>query len=142
MSTSASSLNWWYIEGSLRWMNSAGRREAMSSNAPPCGEPRPALTSAVIARATTSRVSSSGGRRAPSLPASQSLASSTVSAVSGAKRSGMYLNMKRSPLLLSKMPPSPRTPSVTSVPRTEGGQTMPVGWNWVNSRSISSAPAS
>ena len=36
----------------------------MSRNTPPCGEPRPAFTSAVIARATSSRVSSSGGRRA------------------------------------------------------------------------------
>ena len=28
------------------------------------------------------------------------------------------------------------------MPRTESGQTIPVGWNWVNSRSMSSAPAS
>jgi hypothetical protein len=27
------------------------------------------------------------------------------------------------------------------MPRTDGGQTMPVGWNWTNSMSISSAPA-
>ena len=39
------------------------------------------------------------------------------------------------------MPPSPRTPSVTRMPRTLGGQTMPVGWNCMNSMSISSAPA-
>ena len=26
------------------------------------------------------------------------------------------------------------------MPRTEGGQTIPVGWNWMNSMSISSAP--
>src|SRR3712207_7479877 len=63
MSTSASSLNWWYIEGSRRRTYSAGRRDAMSRNTPPCGEPRPALTSLLMARATSSRGSSSGGRR-------------------------------------------------------------------------------
>ncbi len=35
--------------------------------------------------------------------------------------------MNRSPLPFSSTPPSPRTPSVISVPRTLGGQTMPVG---------------
>ena len=54
----------------------------------------------------------------------------------------MYLNMKRSPLLFLSVPPSPRTPSVTRRPRTEGGQTIPVGWNWVISMSMRSAPAS
>ena len=44
-------------------MVSASRREAMSRNTPPCGLPRPAFTSALIARATSSRGSSSGGRR-------------------------------------------------------------------------------
>ena len=39
------------------------------------------------------------------------------------------------------MPPSPRTDSVTSSPFTEGGQTIPVGWNWTNSMLISEAPA-
>src|SRR5271156_6767612 len=38
-------------------------------------------------------------------------------------------------------PPSPRTPSVTRIPFTLGGQTMPVGWNWMNSMLISEAPA-
>ena len=50
--------------------------------------------------------------------------------------------MNRSPSLLRRIPPSPRTASVTSSPRTPGGQTIPVGWNWTNSMSISSAPAS
>src|SRR2546425_5162919 len=50
--------------------------------------------------------------------------------------------MNLSFLLFSRTPPSPRTPSVTRIPRTDGGHTMPVGWNWVNSMSISSAPAS
>ena len=27
------------------------------------------------------------------------------------------------------------------MPRTDGGQTMPVGWNWTNSMSTRSAPA-
>ena len=36
------------------------------------------------------------------------------------------------------VPPSPRTPSVTRMPRTEGGHTIPVGWNWMNSMSIRS----
>src|SRR5438874_8976775 len=49
--------------------------------------------------------------------------------------------MKRSPLVFFNVPPSPRTPSVTRMPRTDGGQTMPVGWNWTNSMSIRSAPA-
>jgi hypothetical protein len=127
MSTSASSLNWWYMPGSRRLMKSAGRREAMSRKAPPCGEPRPAFTSARIDRATTSRVKSSGGRRAFLSPSSQREASSTVSAVSAANFSGTYSNMKRLPALLSRMPPSPRTPSVTRMPRTLSGQTMPVG---------------
>ncbi len=39
------------------------------------------------------------------------------------------------------MPPSPRTDSVTSSPFTEGGHTMPVGWNCTNSMLISFAPA-
>ena len=39
------------------------------------------------------------------------------------------------------MPPSPRTDSVTSSPLTEGGQTIPVGWNWTNSMLINDAPA-
>ena len=38
-------------------------------------------------------------------------------------------------------PPSPRTASVTRMPFTPGGHTMPVGWNWTNSMSINSAPA-
>jgi len=53
----------------------------------------------------------------------------------------MSPNMKRFCSLLRSTPPSPRTPSVTKMPRTLGGQTMPVGWNWMNSMSISSAPA-
>ncbi len=40
-----------------------------------------------------------------------------------------------------KTPPSPRTPSVTRIPFTLGGHTMPVGWNWTNSMLISVAPA-
>ena len=50
--------------------------------------------------------------------------------------------MKRSPVVVPSVPPSPRTPSVTRMPRTLGGHTMPVGWNWMNSMSMSSAPAS
>src|SRR5215204_3470934 len=37
--------------------------------------------------------------------------------------------MYRSPSEFRRTPPSPRTPSVTSRPRTPGGQTIPVGWN-------------
>ena len=54
----------------------------------------------------------------------------------------MYRNMNRSPLLFLSVPPSPRTPSVTRMPRTESGQTIAVGWNCVISMSMSSAPAS
>nr|BFE83484.1 hypothetical protein GCM10020093_060850 [Planobispora longispora] len=50
--------------------------------------------------------------------------------------------MKRLPSELRSTPPSPRTDSVTRMPRTDGGQTIPVGWNWMNSMLISFAPAS
>ena len=49
--------------------------------------------------------------------------------------------MNRLPSELRSTPPSPRTPSVTRMPRTDSGQTMPVGWNWTHSMSIRSAPA-
>ena len=100
-----------------------------------------------MARETLSRVESSGGRRAsvcwPSTAASShARASASSAAYSWRRASGRYFHMNRSPLLLRRMPPSPRTPSVTSRPMTPGGHTMPVGWNWRNSMSISSAPAS
>src|SRR4030067_496569 len=50
--------------------------------------------------------------------------------------------MKRLPSEFVSVPPSPRTPSVTRMPRTLGGHTIPVGWNWMHSMSMSSAPAS
>src|SRR5437667_181485 len=114
----------------------------MSRNTPPCSVPRPALTSALIARATSSRGSRSGVRRLLRLSSYHASASRSVSAVSARKKSGMYLNMKRSPLLFLSVPPSPRTPSVTRIPRTESGQTIAVGWNCVISMSMRSAPAS
>ena len=40
-----------------------------------------------------------------------------------------------------RTPPSPRTLSVTRIPFTDGGQTMPVGWNCRNSMLMSVAPA-
>src|SRR6266508_3285596 len=49
--------------------------------------------------------------------------------------------MKRRPSAFLSVPPSPRTPSVTSIPRTLAGQTIPVGWNCTISMSIRSAPA-
>src|ERR1700685_4029166 len=49
--------------------------------------------------------------------------------------------MKRLPSLFRRTPPSPRTPSVTRMPRTLGGHTMPVGWNCTNSMSCRTAPA-
>ena len=112
--------NFFLISSALRWL-------AISRKAPPWGLPLPAFTSFRIARATTSRVKSSGGRRASLSPANHRAASSSVSAVSEAKRSGIFSNMNRCPSLFIRMPPSPRTPSVTSMPRTEGGQTIPVG---------------
>src|SRR6266849_6761193 len=54
----------------------------------------------------------------------------------------MSSNMNRRPWLFLRTPPSPRTPSVTRMPLTLGGHTIPVGWNWTNSMSMSSAPAS
>lgn len=49
--------------------------------------------------------------------------------------------MKRLPSEFFSTPPSPRTPSVTRIPFTDSGQTMPVGWNWMNSMLISEDPA-
>ena len=49
--------------------------------------------------------------------------------------------MNRSPSPFRSTPPSPRTPSVTRMPLTDGGHTMPVGWNCTNSMSMRSAPA-
>ena len=49
--------------------------------------------------------------------------------------------MNRLPSEFFSTPPSPRTDSVTRMPLTDGGQTMPVGWNWTNSMLISVAPA-
>ena len=49
--------------------------------------------------------------------------------------------MNRLPSEFFSTPPSPRTDSVTRIPFTDGGQTMPVGWNWTNSMLISVAPA-
>ncbi len=97
---------------------------AMSRNTPPCGLPRPAFTSAWMARATMSRGSKI--RRALGLRSSTPevlsrshwSASASVVAVSFAYSSGMYPNMMRLPSLLRSVPPSPRTPSVMSVPRT------------------------
>src|SRR5688500_16946219 len=141
MSTPASSLNWWYIDGSRRLTSSAGRRLAMSRNTPTAGEPRPSLTSLLIALATSSRGSSSGGRRLLSGSLYQPFASYLVNAYCLRKTTGTYLNMNRLPLEFLSTPPSQRTDSVTRMPLTEGGQTMPVGWNWRNSMLISVAPA-
>src|SRR4029079_9725150 len=140
MSTSASSLNWWYIEGSRRRISSAGSRDETSRNTPPCGEPRPALTSELMERATSSRGSSSGGRRLLSGSLYQRSASSAVSAYCLRNTSGTYSNMNRLPSELLSTPPSPRTDSVTRIPLTLGGQTIPVGWNWTNSMLISVLP--
>ena len=49
--------------------------------------------------------------------------------------------MKRLPSEFFRTPPSPRTPSVTRMPLTDSGQTIPVGWNWMNSMLISAEPA-
>src|SRR6266545_3237290 len=128
------------MDGRRFWMYSGERRDAMSRKTPPCGLPRPALTSALMARATSSRGSRSGVRRLFFLSSYQPSASFSVSAVSERKNSGMYLNMKRTPSEFFSVPPSPRTPSVTRRPRTLVGQTMPVGWNWMHSTSMRSAP--
>ena len=49
--------------------------------------------------------------------------------------------MNRSPSELRSTPPSPRTDSVTRMPFTDGGQTIPVGWNWTNSMLTRVEPA-
>ena len=89
MSTSASSLNWWYIDGSRLRMVSAGMRLETSRNTPPAGEPRPSLTSLLIARATSSRGSSSGGRRLLSASVYQRSPSSSLVAYCSRNTSGM-----------------------------------------------------
>src|SRR5580765_3521981 len=48
--------------------------------------------------------------------------------------------MNRLPSEFFSTPPSPRTDSVTRIPLTDGGQTMPVGWNWMNSMLMRLAP--
>src|SRR4028118_565477 len=40
--------------------------------------------------------------------------------------------MNRLPAELRSTPPSPRTLSVTRMPRTDGGQTIPAGGNWTD----------
>ena len=50
--------------------------------------------------------------------------------------------MNRSPAAFRRIPPSPRTASVTRVPADSSGKTMPVGWNWTSSMSRSRHPAS
>src|SRR2546422_815657 len=64
MSTSASSLNWWYIEGSFFLIVSAGRRDAMSSHQP-CGGGRSRLR---LSRTPAARVMSGWGSPAPFIP--------------------------------------------------------------------------
>src|SRR3989344_364125 len=59
--------------GSFFLIVSASIWEAISRKTPPWGEPRPAFTSAVMALATTSLVSKSGGRLEFLSPASQRL---------------------------------------------------------------------
>jgi hypothetical protein len=62
-------MNWWYIDGSfflmwVSWSLSFSLSQETSRKTPPWGEPRPALTSRTMQRATWSRVRSSvvGGR--------------------------------------------------------------------------------
>jgi hypothetical protein len=70
-------------------MTSAGMRVDTSRKTPPCGEPRPALTSELMARATSSRGSSSGGRRLWSGSSYQRSPSASDSAYYSLKTSGM-----------------------------------------------------
>ena len=72
-------------------MYSGLRRLAISRKTPPCGLPRPAFTSLLIARATSSRGSRFGVRRLLRLSSYQRSASSIVSAVSAAKNGGKNL---------------------------------------------------
>src|SRR5256885_2113817 len=50
----------------------------------------------------------------------------TTSRVESSMRLGSYFSMKRSPALLRRMPPSPRTASLTRMAWTPGGQTIAV----------------
>ena len=95
----------------------------------------------IVLHADLAALARSGVDHAAIEASSQRLASSSSAAYSWRRASGRYFHMKRSPWLLRRMPPSPRTPSVTRMPITPGGQTMPVGWNCRNSMSRRSAPA-
>ena len=75
-------------------------------------KPRPSFISVIMERDTMSRGASS------ILP-------------------GAYFFMNRSPSLFSRYPPSPRAPSVISMP--DG--IIPVGWNCTNSMSLRARPA-
>ena len=70
-------------------MYSALRRLAMSRKTPPCGLPRPALTSELMARATSSRGRRSGVRPLLAWSSYQRSASSSVLAVSALNMSAM-----------------------------------------------------
>src|SRR5262249_32779355 len=114
MSMSPSSLNWWYMLGSLRLMCSGALGifsliHEMSRKTPPCGLPRPARTSRRMQRATWSRVSNSAGRGAGLSPWQERPPSSGSFAVWFLYPSGMSWYMNCSPLLLCRIPASPRT---------------------------------
>ena len=75
--------------GSRLMISSAGSRVETSRKTPPCGDPRPAFTSELIARATSSRGSSSGGRLLFAWSVYQRSASSSVVAYCALNTSGM-----------------------------------------------------
>ena len=114
----------------------------MSRKTPPAAVPRPALTSELMARATSSRGSSSGGRLLLSGSVYQRSASASVSRVLVAEHVGHVV--EHEPLALGVL----QHPAVAAdrlgdqdARAPMGGQTMPVGWNCRNSMLISVAPA-
>ena len=83
-------MNWWYIDGSRRLISSRRQpRRDVEEHPAVFGESRPAFTSELIARATSSRGSRSGVRRAESLSLSHWSASSSDSAYWPLKTGGM-----------------------------------------------------
>ena len=113
----------------------------MSRNTPPCGEPRPALISALIARATSSRGQQLGRAAVVLLVVVPAVRLGLGVGGLGAEELGDVVEHEPLASELLQHAAVAAHHSVTRMPRTDGGQTIPVGWNWTNSMSIRSAPA-
>jgi hypothetical protein len=146
MSTSASSMNWWCIDGSRRLrISSGGMREVDTSRyTPPWGVPRPGLDLGVDGPGHLVAGQQLRRRRAVRCPGrcSQLVGLLLGGGVLPLEHVGHVLEHEALAVGVASARRRRRgRDSVTSRPRTEGGQTMPVGWNCRNSMLISVAPA-